>query len=60
MDLHEANAELDLWADPPVAEELSGMRSASLLVFYTWATTPIPFPGYTTVVSPVLQQVFGY
>jgi hypothetical protein len=59
MDHHDPTSELDLWADPPVAEELSSMRSASLLVFYTWATTPVPFPGYTTVQSPVLNQMVG-
>jgi hypothetical protein len=59
MDHHDQTPELDLWADPPVAEELSSMRSASLLVFYTWATTPVPFPGYTSVQSPVLSQTLG-
>jgi len=57
MDIHDTTAELDLWADPPVAEELSGMRSASLLFAYT---TYIPFPGYTTVIAPVFNQVIGY
>jgi hypothetical protein len=57
MNIHDTNAELDLWADPPVAEELSGMRSASLLfAFTTW----IPFPGYTSVLAPAFQQIIGY
>jgi hypothetical protein len=57
MDIHDTTAELDLWADPPVAEELSGMRSASLLFAYT---TWIPFPGYTSVLAPAFQQTIGY
>jgi hypothetical protein len=57
MDIHDTTVELDLWADPPVAEELSGMRSASLLFAYT---TYIPFPGYTSVLAPAFQQIIGY